>query len=233
MVGLQMVELKEGEFITGRFSGAKELKLNPSTFYKYLKMLETMQMVVLKSSSKMTVVSIENWAKYQDRQNEKYQQNDSKITATYQQRDTNNNVNNGTNGNTLKDIVAYLNKMVGKNFKDTTPDTKKHINARLKEGYQLDDFIQVIDKKSNQWKGTNMEQYLRPSTLFGSKFESYLNELVVEQPKPTGKEWRPDIKKKANFSAAYATTSKYTPEQLEAVAQKKRDEHKAKMEAKI
>ena len=63
MVGLQVIDLKEGQFITGRFSGAKELKLNPSTFYKYLKMLEAMQMLELKSNNKMTVVSIENWAK--------------------------------------------------------------------------------------------------------------------------------------------------------------------------
>ena len=55
----------------------------------------------------------------------------------------------------------------------------KNINARLKEGHTLEDFKAVIDKKTKQWlNDEKMSSYLRPMTLFGTKFESYLNEKV-------------------------------------------------------
>lgn len=74
-----------------------------------------------------------------------------------------------------KHIVDYLNEKVGTHYRATNKTTQKHINARLKEGYTYDDFKIVIDKKCAEWKGTSMEQYLRPETLFGTKFENYLN----------------------------------------------------------
>lgn len=78
----------------------------------------------------------------------------------------------------IHDIVDYLNLVCGTNYKDKTANTRKHISARLNEGYTFDDFALVIDKKASEWKGTTMEQYLRPDTLFGTKFESYLNQRI-------------------------------------------------------
>lgn len=80
-----------------------------------------------------------------------------------------------------KDIVSYLNEKSGKSFRSETADTKKHIKARLSEGFTVDDFKTVIDKKCAEWIGTDYEQYLRPQTLFGTKFESYLNAPVRER----------------------------------------------------
>ena len=82
--------------------------------------------------------------------------------------------------NIYKDIVEYLNKKSNKNFRHSTKATQRFIDARLNEGFTLDDFKKVIDIKSNQWLGGEMEQYLRPQTLFGTKFESYLNEGGVD-----------------------------------------------------
>ena len=72
-------------------------------------------------------------------------------------------------------IIDYLNAKAGTKYKASSKATKQHINARLAEGYTVDDFKQVIDNKCADWIGTDFEQYLRPSTLFGSKFEDYLN----------------------------------------------------------
>ncbi len=78
---------------------------------------------------------------------------------------------------TIKQIIDYLNQKTGKNFKPTTAETKRHINARLKDGFTVNDFFTVIDTKVNQWLNSpDMCKYLRPSTLFSTKFESYLNE---------------------------------------------------------
>ena len=62
------------------------------------------------------------------------------------------------------------------NFKTKSNSTIKLINARFKDGYVVEDFKTVILKKYNGWKDTDMEKYLRPSTLFGNKFEAYFNE---------------------------------------------------------
>ena len=73
-------------------------------------------------------------------------------------------------------IVSYLNEKAGTAFKHTTAKTKSAIHARLAEGFKLDDFKTVIDKKCAEWIGDpKMEKYLRPETLFGTKFEGYLN----------------------------------------------------------
>ena len=74
-----------------------------------------------------------------------------------------------------KEVIEYLNAKAGTAYKPASKDTQKHIKARIAEGFSLSDFQTVIDKKVSEWKGTDMEQYLRPSTLFGTKFESYLN----------------------------------------------------------
>lgn len=72
-------------------------------------------------------------------------------------------------------IVEHLNQKAGTKFKPTTAKTKTAIHARLSEGFSFDDFITVIDKKCAEWIGTEYEKYLRPETLFGTKFEGYLN----------------------------------------------------------
>ena len=72
-------------------------------------------------------------------------------------------------------IVSYLNEKAGTKYKATTAKTKSAINARLADGFTLDDFKAVIDKKCAEWIGTEWEKFLRPETLFGTKFEGYLN----------------------------------------------------------
>jgi phage replication O-like protein O len=78
-----------------------------------------------------------------------------------------------------KEIVSYLNEKTQKNFSHKTKSTITYIKARLLEGRTLEDFKIVINNKCSKWLlDPNMIDYLRPSTLFGPKFESYLNERV-------------------------------------------------------
>lgn len=74
-----------------------------------------------------------------------------------------------------KYIVDYLNQKTGQKYKHSTKKTQTCIHARLAEGFTEEDFRTVIDKKCAEWIGTEWEKYLRPETLFGTKFESYLN----------------------------------------------------------
>lgn len=86
----------------------------------------------------------------------------------------------------IKEIIDYLNAKTSKKFSPKTAETKKAISARLKEGYTIDDFKKVIDNKVSDWAGGDMDQYLRPQTLFRpANFESYLNES--QKPRPSNK----------------------------------------------
>ncbi|HFI0682466.1 TPA: conserved phage C-terminal domain-containing protein [Streptococcus suis] len=73
-------------------------------------------------------------------------------------------------------IVDYLNDKAGTSYRHTTRDTQDKIKARVKEGFEVNDFKKVIDNMVDEWgNDQKMKVYLRPATLFGPKFESYLN----------------------------------------------------------
>lgn len=78
------------------------------------------------------------------------------------------------------EILRLLNQQSGKRYRHGTEATQRHIRARWREGFRLPDFERVIEAKSAQWLGTAMEKYLRPQTLFGPKFEGYVNERPYE-----------------------------------------------------
>lgn len=80
-----------------------------------------------------------------------------------------------------KNIISYLNEKAGKRFKPTIAKTRTVIKARLSEGFTFEDFKTVIDKKCVDWIGSDYEKYIRPETLFGTKFEGYLNESKTER----------------------------------------------------
>lgn len=78
------------------------------------------------------------------------------------------------------EILEVLNKTLGKNYRPVASNLK-HIASRIKEGYGLEDFVKVVRSKQDEWSGTNMEIYLRPETLFGPKFDSYLQTAKASQ----------------------------------------------------
>lgn len=99
----------------------------------------------------------------------------------------NNIINNNINNNIYEDVILYLNNKLDSKYRSNTKSTKEKINARLREGFTYDDFVNVIDKKYNEWKGTDFEKYLCPETLFGTKFEKYLNQKEIYETKKQGK----------------------------------------------
>lgn len=89
---------------------------------------------------------------------------------------------NSEEGEKVAEVVQALNDTVGTHYRPNSKATMRHILARLREGFSVDDCKEVIRKKADEWGGDpKMSKYLRPETLFGSKFESYLN--APEDPK--------------------------------------------------
>ena len=106
IVGNQIVVLQEGQFIFGRKKASSELKIKESMVYKYIKLLEKLEMINIKSNNKFSIITIEKWAFYQfdndEEQQQKEQQRNNKGTTKEQQRNTNKNVKNDKN---VKEII--------------------------------------------------------------------------------------------------------------------------------
>ena len=73
------------------------------------------------------------------------------------------------------EIIDYLNQKAGSRYQPTAKSTERLIAALLNDGYTVEDMKRVVDMKCKEWKFTEYQKYLRPETLFGEKFEGYLN----------------------------------------------------------
>lgn len=77
----------------------------------------------------------------------------------------------------FKDVIEYLNLAAGTSYRPSSKKTQSLIKARISDGFGVEDFKKVVDIKTKAWaRDKQMAVYLRPETLFGTKFESYLNE---------------------------------------------------------
>lgn len=187
MLGTELVEVKSGSFITSELKLMERWGWSKTKVRSFLDVLQKDKMIIKKTDRKKTTITIENYSVFQDSKTTERPQKKHKKTTERPQKNTNNNDNNVNNDNNYNIIVEYLNQKTGSRFQ-TSKQTKSLIDARLKDGFSIDDFKAVIDKKCDDWIGNpKMEEYLRPITLFGTKFESYLNAKVIKQkPKSTG-----------------------------------------------
>ena len=99
----------------------------------------------------------------------------------------NNTLMSGEPDGRVAEVVDYLNLVLGTHYKVNGKKTGSLIRSRLKEGYTVEDFKQVISKKYAEWAGTEREKYLRPETLFcADHFEGYLNQTFVKEERKKG-----------------------------------------------
>jgi uncharacterized phage protein (TIGR02220 family) len=136
--------------------------------------------------------------KYNDYQDTN-KQNNKRVTIKQQTSNkqvTTNNKDNKLNkdNKVIKDtlppyqqIVTYLNQKIGTSYKSTSQKTQGFIKARFNNGFTLENFYKVIDIKYNEWFKTDMAKFLRPETLFGNKFEGYLNQVEDKKEVPTNR----------------------------------------------
>jgi uncharacterized phage protein (TIGR02220 family) len=180
-------EIRRGQVVSGRKKLQEWTGIEENKAYRLLKALQATGEIDIKSNNRFSIVTIRNYEAYQGKNILSRQQNDNRATTKRQQMNTSNNLNNLNKQESLSgkpdvvgQVVEFLNLKAGKKFKKTTPGTRSHIQARVNEGFTLDDFKSVIEKKVSEWGGTEMEKFLRPQTLFGPKFESYLNQGPVK-----------------------------------------------------
>ena len=119
LVGQQEVNLEKGQFVFGRKKASEELKMSESTIYKYIKLLEKLQMISINSNNKFSVITVEKWEEYQVEE----LKDNNKVTTKEQQSNTNKNV---------KNIYLYLYNKYKKQIEEQ-PNRVVQIISRMKE----------------------------------------------------------------------------------------------------
>lgn len=158
---------------------AKLFETNSVVISRKIKLLEEKKYIIIEYEKRgceiknryirLTNLLIDDYQKSLSTINKKVKENNISINNT--------SINKYNIYSLFEEIIDYLNKKTDKHFKSSTPKTRTLIKARLKENFTLEDFKKVIDTKTNEWlNDKKMNQYLRPDTLFGTKFESYLNQ---------------------------------------------------------
>lgn len=185
----QEIPVSNGQLVTGAYVLASEFNegmprdkaVTWRTVWRWVKRFEKAEMLTINSTPQYSVITVLNW--------DEYQSSDKPVTNPRQEADNSVSTNKNSK-NTKKEpsspakaepsfnyagVIQYLNEQSGKHFRDT-PNNRKLIKARLNDGFTSHDIAVVITNVVTGWKGTEMEQYIRPATIFAaSKFEGYLN----------------------------------------------------------
>ena len=173
VVGNQIIELKAGQFITGRSALSdefnrdvkKDRRVDGLTLFRWLSLFEKMEMLNIKKTNKYSLVTVLNWDKYQGQRTSNEQQLNNKRTSNEQQLDTNKNDKNVKNvKNEKKEDICY--QQIADMYNNTcvsfprltklSDARKKAIKARLKT-YTADDLQKAffLAEQSDFLKGAN------------------------------------------------------------------------------
>lgn len=237
MIGLEEIELKEGQFVTGRNKGSAELNVNPSTWYKHLKVLEKMKMIELESNNKMTVVSVVNWSVYQGSEIEKEQPNNNQITTKEQQSNTNKNVKNVKNEKNslcmydekLKNVVNLLENNIG-----VIPPILINEISDYTEKFNIDMFSEAIKIASSNKKRTVnyvlgiLRNWQDNNIIEINDLNALREEKKIERDNNKKTHSKPKAYK-TRFHNFEGRTENYNNKQLEGKMERKRQEARDRM----
>ena len=184
-------EIPRGSFVTSVSSLVEETGLTTQQVKTSLNHLKSTNEITIKATTQFSIITINKYKDYQidNKQDNKRATNEQQTSNNNRIKEINNNERNKKNNNkyivedNIKEIIDYLNLRVGSHYMYRTGSTRHKIEVRLEEGFTTDDFKEVIDKMCIEWKNTDMQKYLRPETLFGTKFESYLNREIKQTTK--------------------------------------------------
>jgi len=173
--------IRRGQTAISQLTIAEQLGISRQNVRTAINHLKATNTITIEKKGKHSIITINNYDEYQPITNKlTTNQPQTNQQLTTNQPRYNNIINKECNNDSLyiderKQIIDYLNQKAGTHYRANTKNTQKHIIARLKEGFTVDDFKKVIDNKVKEWTNTDFAKYLRPETLFGVKFESYLN----------------------------------------------------------
>ena len=188
------IDVEKGQCVVGRKELSQKTGLSEQQIRTALDKLKQTGEISAEPTNKFTVITVHNYALYQSSDDDKQPTNNQQVTINQptdnQQVTTNKNIKNEKNNKNEKkyiysaeadEVIDYLNMRTSSKYRHIE-STRKHIVARLREGFTVQNCKDVIDKKCVEWMGTDFEKYIRPQTLFGAeKFQNYLNAPVKQK----------------------------------------------------
>lgn len=189
------VTIEPGQTVIGRKALADTLGISERNVRTALNHLKSTNEIAIRTTNKFSVVTVVNWELYQCQLGEVTNKVTNKLTSDrptsdqqvttpkeYKNKRTKEdknipNSNKAIYSREMDEIIDYLNEVCGTRYRSSGRKTRDLIQARMNEGFTVEDFKTVIYKKAKQWRDDpKMCKFLRPETLFGNKFEGYLNE---------------------------------------------------------
>ena len=171
----ELLTVKRGQLITSVKTLSEQLDISQQNVRTALKHLTLTGEIKVETYSRYSIITIQNYEEYQKTPITSAK---LKIDKQHPIEDSIKSEKKSNNSETIKSIVDYLNEKCKTRYKSSTPETQKLINTRLNQGFTIEDFKKVIDNKVDDWLNSkDMSKFLRPQTLFGTKFESYLNQV--------------------------------------------------------
>lgn len=198
IVGRQTVKLKPGDFVTGRFAlmdmyntglKSKDRVKGEKTIFRWLEQLQEMGYLTIKKTNKFSIVSIDNWAIYQDGASE----NDNSLTIKRPSKDhqmtTNKNVKNDKNKKKINNSrhkyepcdMENANLLYQK-ILENNPQAKKPNLEKWASDFRL---IRQIDKRTDEqvkyligW--TQQDTFWKANILSPARLRKQFDHLVVK-----------------------------------------------------
>jgi len=185
--------------------GYRKQSYTKSQCEKAMKFLRSRSMIETTKTTRGLIITIHNYDKYQNPKNYERDSEGDNESGGVRQRGATINKNDkndkkeeykdtivsspksspekpkspSQNGIPYQEIIDYLNQKTGRDFRSSTPKTKTLIQVLWHQGFRVEDFHRVIDNKTKDWiTHPKYSKYLRPETLFGNKFEGYLNQTT-------------------------------------------------------
>ena len=173
-VGFEII--KRGQCLTSLKRMHERTGLTIKQIRTALDKLEKSGEIGKQTTNRNSIITINKYNDYQEKGKQRTNKGQTKGNIKeYQEEQEEQEIRNKY----IVEIIDYLNMRTGSHYKYNNENTREHIKARLQEGFTVEDFKTVIDKKCVEWMNTDSQKYLRPDTLFRpSKFESYLNQQV-------------------------------------------------------
>jgi len=170
------LNIKPGQFITGRFQGSKDCKMKPSTFRNQLEKLKILKNLDIESDNKNSIITIVNWAQYQDTKQKEDSEKDNKRTTDGQQKDTDDNDDNDSNDNNLREKHEHalsLSKKTNSNSKHKTQNWRHRKRNENEEVFVTREGIQKYFSRAINQRDLNEINNIAEKYGIGTMFELF------------------------------------------------------------
>jgi uncharacterized phage protein (TIGR02220 family) len=180
------IEIKAGSTVTSWDRISLECGLTVQQARTAMGKLESNKQIIRKSTNKNQLITLVKWDKLQGLSNEDNKQTTNNPTGQQQANNkpatTTKESKEGKEVLLIPEVVSLWNEITGQSSKPAAAKNKTVIQARINEGFTIDDFQSVARSKYKEWIGTENQKYIRIETVFGNKMDGYLQAAKMVEP---------------------------------------------------